>query len=214
MNLTEVPQFQQKFTRQPHVSWMRSYRLIYQNFQKYWITLSSVFKFALDEEIPNCYNLKSNLKSKSTSNRLHILSKSGSSQANWCANSWWRSTLLLSLPEVWGPCFELSSLRLLTQRRNVFREDRVESHRATLYAETNSLTFYTRETNEKSEIRKQLPRHWTTWKWWFIPGLFVHTTELKTMSGHFILCNVNRCHFNRWQFQPIAFSSFRNFDLN
>ena len=34
------------------------------------------------------------------------------------------------------------------------------------------------------------------------------------VSGHFILCILNRCHFNRSQFQSIAFSIFRNFEIN
>ena len=41
-----------------------------------------------------------------------------------------------------------------------------------------------------------------------------HSKKKYKVPGHLILCNFNRCHFNLWQFQPIAFSTYCNFDLN
>ena len=36
--------------------------------------------------------------------------------------------------------------------------------------------------------------------------------SFRRVTWHFVLCTFNRCHFNRWQFQPIAFKTFRNFN--
>ena len=55
--------------------------------------------------------------------------------------------------------------------------------------------------------------------WWHHKSIVPCSRHEFMVSGLFILYNFNLCnftrgHFNRSQFQAIAFSAFRNFDLN